>query len=110
MNNDDLRKLAAEATPIATDLCGDRYFQGAYSIAELTKAQDDFIAAANPAKIIELLDTIEQQRKLLKQALVSMQSVVHFRTTGVGRPPEQTCLREIEAILNHLRQQEGEKK
>lgn len=53
-----------------------------------------FIAAANPAAIIELLDLIEAQRGLLERAL------------GYW-VPRQTTLGE--QITEHLRRQEGEK-
>lgn len=43
------------------------------------------------------------QHQLLVQALDAMQQAVHFRETGQGRPPEQTCLLEIEAITQHLK-------
>ena len=59
-----LRKLAEKATPVTTELYGDRYYTSAYSCAlDITKEQDDFIAAANPSAILQLLDYIETLEK-----------------------------------------------
>lgn len=58
-----IRAAAAVATPIYTDLLGDRYFGGDYSTVTLTKAQDNFIATANPATVLALCDEIERLRK-----------------------------------------------
>lgn len=72
MNTDELKKLAEAATPIETELYGDRYFQGPFSCATLNKEQDAYIAAANPAAILKLL----QINAELVEALRSMVSLV----------------------------------
>ena len=41
-------------------------------------------------------DTLALALEALEAAHNSMRQVVHFRETGQGRPPEQTCLAEIE--------------
>ena len=65
-------KAAAEAaTPIDTDLLGDRYFGDSHSTATLTKAQDDFIATASPATVKTMCDEIERLREVLQHMLSS---------------------------------------
>lgn len=62
LNIEQLKAAALAATPIETDLYGDRYFQGSYSKADLTKAQDDFFTAASPAAVLELIAEVESLR------------------------------------------------
>ena len=61
--SEHLRALALSATPIDPDLYGDRYFGGDYSRADLTKEQDAFVRAANPAAILELLDELADHER-----------------------------------------------
>jgi hypothetical protein len=62
-NHDHLREVAERATPIYTDLLGDRYFNDDYSHATLNVQQDDFISTLNPATVISLLDELAALRK-----------------------------------------------
>ena len=57
---EELRRLAEAATPIATELYGDRYFTRDYSQAMLTKEQDAFLTAAQPQSITALLDELDR--------------------------------------------------
>lgn len=54
-----LREVAEKATPIDTELFGDRYFSEAFSMATLTANQDLFVRTFNPQTILALLDTYE---------------------------------------------------
>lgn len=88
ININELRQLAQAATPIDTDLCGDRYFTAQYSIATLTKEQDGFITAANPAAITELLDRLEaSEQEVIEQA----------RLNGMGSEREALLMARLEA-------------
>jgi hypothetical protein len=58
-----IREAASAASPVDTDLLGDRYFDGGYSTTTLTKEQDDFIVKTNPSTVIAMCDEIEQLRK-----------------------------------------------
>lgn len=69
MNTTELKKLAEAAAPIETELYGDRYFQGPFSCAILNKEQDAYIAAANPAAILELLEVTNGLAEALKLCL-----------------------------------------
>lgn len=60
----ELRRLAEACEPITTDLYGDRYMQGPYSQASLTKAQDALLAKLTPAVILNLLAEVEDLRVL----------------------------------------------
>ena len=62
-----IRAAAEAATLIHTDLLVDRYYGGDYSMATLTKAQDNFIATANPATVIALLDMLEAAEAKIKE-------------------------------------------
>ncbi len=55
----ELKAAAEVATPIETDLYGDRYFQGPYSQANLSIEQDRFFTLANPATILKLIAVVE---------------------------------------------------
>ena len=46
----------------------------------------------------------ERWAELAGQCLTAMNSVVDWRMTGVGRPPEQTCMSEMIAIEKALAQ------
>lgn len=63
INHDHLREMAEKATPIYTDLLGDRYFNDDYSHATLNVQQDDFIRAFSPETAIALLDELAALRK-----------------------------------------------
>lgn len=55
-----LKSLAEAAFPVSTELYGDRNFGTPYSYAQLDQNQDDFIAAAKPAAVLELIAEIER--------------------------------------------------
>jgi hypothetical protein len=55
-----LKELAQAATPLDTDLYGDRYMQGAWSRADLTKEQDSFYSAVTPTAVLELIEVAER--------------------------------------------------
>jgi hypothetical protein len=55
-----LKAAALAATPVVTELYGDRYFQDDFSRADLTKEQDDFVSLANPANVLALISEIER--------------------------------------------------
>ena len=62
-NHEHLREVAEKATPIYTDLLGDRYFNDDYSHVTLNVQQDDFIRAFSPTTAIALLDELAALRK-----------------------------------------------
>lgn len=61
-NYDELLKLAEAATPLETELYGDRYFQGDYSHADLTQEQDAFYRACTPAVVSGILTELTALR------------------------------------------------
>lgn len=111
---DDLRKLAEAATPGPWQkiddtgiwaVCSDMHRVG----IDFNESDAAFIAAANPAKIIELLDAIEAQRKLLEQSYDTIKIIrdkhwVHWQQADTSR-----CAAMLLLLKDHLRQQEGEK-
>jgi hypothetical protein len=42
-------------------------------------------------------------RALAQRCLTAMESAIHFRETGQGRPPEQTCMAEVEELRAMLK-------
>lgn len=65
--HEELKRLAEAATPLETDLYGDRYFQGPYSQAVLNKEQDAYYAAANPSAILDLIRQLEEAKAELER-------------------------------------------
>lgn len=58
---------------------------------------------------LKQLDATQEQplppvgwRELAQRCLTAMEQAVRFRETGVGRPPEQTCMSAIEDLRNML--------
>lgn len=54
--------LAAGPEPIETELYGDRYFKGPHSTAEMSKKQDTYVRACNPAAMADVLAHIDSQQ------------------------------------------------
>ena len=85
-NHEHLREVAERATPIYTDLLGDRYFNDDYSHATLNVQQDDFISTFNPATVKSLLDELAALRKEnegLKAALEVEQVDLEFTIQAI---------------------------
>lgn len=112
MNNDELRKLAEAATPGPWNVDAHKNIMKHGKMVAFPcisagfdqSANAALIAAANPAKIIELLNTIEQQRKLLVRALVALERSEPVRS--INYAAHDAIETEIDS---HLRQQEGDK-
>jgi len=84
-----LREVAGKATPIYTDLLGDRYFNDDYSHATLNVQQDDFVSTFNPKTILALLDAYEasaRDAEILRNAMKRL-----ARAPGCGCSPVCRC-------------------
>lgn len=75
-NAQQLKALAEAATPIDTELYGDRYFQGPYSTADLTKQQDAYIAAMSPDVALQLLEERAMLLEVMKEFIDAAEGVI----------------------------------
>jgi len=84
-----LREVAERATPIYTDLLGDRYFNDDYSHATLNVQQDDFVSTLNPQTILALLDAYEASARDAEILRTAMERLA--RAPGCGCSPVCRC-------------------
>jgi len=81
---DALEAAALAAMPIETDLYGDRYLCGSYSRADLTAEQDKYIAASNPAVVLELIRRLRAAEKLQAALVPEWDEVGEARTLAAA--------------------------
>lgn len=86
-----IEAAAKAATPIYTDLFGDRYLQGPYSQCELTQAQDVFVSTANPSTVIEMVSAIRNLREQRDELLGALKDVLAWGTDENYQHARASC-------------------
>lgn len=102
----DLRDAAAALTVQAPAASESMVIQMLVAAEHVTQAKvDEAIAIAVKTPGVSVQQAAQAPvgwQDLAARCLSAMQAVVHFRETGLGRPPEQTCsfeIQELQAML-----------
>jgi len=79
--------------------------QRVWDLALVLMAEARAALAIQPAPTVPAGDALTVPRELLARCLTSMKHAVSFGETGRGRPPQQTCMFEIEELTAALAHQ-----
>ena|ERR1051326_2968166 len=101
-NHEHLREVAEKATPIYTDLLGDRYFNDDYSHATLNVQQDDFIRAFSPETAIALLDELVALRKENERLREGIEQIANNIGESLNAGCDQDAVNRIGIYVSEL--------